>query len=160
MRGEALVEKPCAQDYPEGAYAVFPGNFLAFLVGPTNVAYRYLVDSYAPLREPNGQFWLQSKVFAHQSCLLEYVCADGFVTGLHVSVIQVAYDIREPGQKLVADTVPVVQHPAAFAAGEPGAEHGVGRTVDNGFDQSRDFRRIVFKISILNNGDISGHIGD
>jgi hypothetical protein len=107
-----------AADRRERLEAVPPIDLLALLVGAPRVADGHLEDPHLPLGELDGELGLDPEVVRHQGDRLEEPGAHGLVASLHIGEVQVRHRVAEEGEELVAQLVPVQQHPARAAARE------------------------------------------
>src|SRR5436189_6290145 len=149
-----------AQDAPEGPEAVAPADFFPFGVAAAGVADGAFVeadgreagelageldfDPEAPLAEAGGDAG-------------EELAAEHFVAGFHVRQVEAGFPVREPGDHLVGELMPVGAD-RAFDVAETAAEDDVGLILEDGLEEGAEILRVVFHVGVLHHDDVAGAV--
>lgn len=153
--GETVFE-----DAPDGADAVFPGDFFALLVAAAVVADGDFVDDGAAAGEFGGDFDFEAEAFFLEVEGLDALAFEEFVADLHVGEVDVGHHVGEGGEEAVADVVPVVDDAVGAAAEEAGAVDDIGAAFEDGLEESGVVVGVVFEVGILDEDDIAGGFGE
>jgi hypothetical protein len=137
VRREAIVDEAVLDQRPDRRDGVLPADLLALGDAAAVIADRHFVEADVPLRQLRRQLRLDAEAIAVERRLLQDVGPDGLVAGLHVRQVDVVEDVRQPGQEVVGDAVPVEQDLALRRGREPRAEHRVGLAFEDRRDQRR-----------------------
>ena len=87
----------------DGAEAVSPAYFLAFLIGATIVGDAHLINAYAfETGDFGGYFRLKTEAFLLEIDALNYVGTEKLVAGFHVGEVQVGEHVGQEGEEAVA----------------------------------------------------------
>ena len=101
--------------------------------------------------------WFETKAVLFQSRqdFLDDLAAEYLITGLHVGQVQVRETVRERGQELVAQVMPVIQHAVRMVTQKARAVHDVGLALDERLQEPREFGRVVFVVRVLNDDELA-----
>ena len=149
------VGPPEAQDGEERAEAVAPADLLPLLVGAPRVADGHLEDARPALGQLDGQLRLEPEVVGDQGDGAEQRGADRLVAGLHVGKVHVGHQVGEEREQPVAQLVAEEQGPARLAAGEAGAEDGVGLLLDEDRQEAEQVARVVLEVGVVDHGEFA-----
>src|SRR5579872_558257 len=153
-----IVDQPEVQDDAERADAIAPTDLLPFLIGTAVIADGNLVNPQLSLGRLHRDLGLEAETVAADRNALEEVGAKHLVAGLHVGEVQVAEHVGDHGQPLVDHGVPIRQHSRLLTRQVARAENGIGAPVEQGPQELRVFRGIVFEIGVLHQAEISVRI--
>src|SRR5689334_19483010 len=148
-------EEPKSDDVPQGGDAVSPRDFLALLVGASMVPNWHFIDAAAEAGDFDGELGLEAEAIAAKLNGIEHLATEDFVADFHISQVQVAQQVAEKREHLVAEVMPEVEH-AVRAAVKAVPEHYIGETFQNRLEQLRIIARIVLEIGVLDEDDIAG----
>ena len=87
----------------DGAEAVFPADFLAFLVGSSIVGDAHFIDADAfETGDFGGHFGLEAETLLLEVYALDDICPEQFIAGLHVGEVQVGEHVGQESEEAVA----------------------------------------------------------
>src|SRR5262249_7058918 len=78
------------------------------------------------------------------------------VAGLHIRAIEIRENIIQEGEELVREIVPIIQHASGALYHESRTKANIAAILQDGSDQIRNIRRVIFQIGILYHHDITG----
>src|SRR5262245_58837721 len=130
MRGCGQVpSRSILDDAPNRSKTVAPSDLLAFLVGTSRIGNAYLVHPVPALRDFCSHLWLEPEPVFVKLNALDDLATKHLVAGFHVAEVEVRNGIRKQRQEPVADRMPEIEDPVAFAAGESRSVNDVGPTI-------------------------------
>src|ERR1043166_3850008 len=134
---------------PKRRHSVAPVDLLAFGVGATGIADRYLVDPRVGLGQQRRDLGLEAEAVRGQlrRHRTRELTADRLVAGLHVGEVEIRQHVAVHRQQAVAHRMPVIQD-AMRSAEEARSETGVGLSVDERLEEHRPIGGIVFEVRV------------
>ncbi len=139
-------------------HAVLPPNLFALAVRSPRIADGHFENPAPASRELDGQFRLHVKRRALERNALQQIRPDHLVARLHVRQIQVAYEIAQKCQELVAQRVPEEKRAFVPARHEPRTKNRVRVLEQKHFHHLRQVVRVIFEVRVVDHHKLGVHI--
>ncbi len=110
--------------------AVFPADFLAFIIAATRVGNADLVNFQATARQLCGHLRLEPEPVLLQIQSLNVLPFKELIARLHVGDVEIGEHVAESREYAIAHSVPKEQYPPLFPAGKSRAIHHIRAVID------------------------------
>lgn len=162
FHSSSLLEQTIFDDAENGAKAVFPADFLAFLVGASGVADPHFIDAEIFPSDAGGHFRLKAEAVLLKGgqYFLKALASEEFIACLHVGEVQVGEAVRQGREKPVSDGVPIVQDAVLAVSEETAAVHDIGPALNDRLQELRVFVGVVFQVGVLYDHDVAGCLSE
>ena len=137
------------------SYAITPSYLFSLLIRSAIIRNAHFINSGASLRYLRSDLRFEPKPVLFNGNAGQKLAPKHFVTGLHVSEVQVCKHVGQQREKAVSHHMPEVNHAMRPAPQEPGAEHNVGTIFQNRCKKDWVFARVILQVRVLNDDHIT-----